>query len=232
MKQSLDFKQTFNFKELLEKAMSLPARQILDRDIRFYAAVALIFRENSQSKATELGMIRRALNPSDPWSGQMAFPGGKKDPIDKDLIDAVVRETKEEVGIDLITNSKSYGSLDEIRGKKSGKPMPLSITPFVYYLKNDDIQLNLDPMEVASFHWIPINHFFKTEHHILHFIERDDFKMDLPAINLNPVPIWGISYLMLKDLFERLFQFADLDELNDYFSGNFNGSWRDYPKKI
>ena len=57
MKQSLDFKQTFNFKELLEKAMSLPARQILDRDIRFYAAVALIFRENSQSKATELGMI-------------------------------------------------------------------------------------------------------------------------------------------------------------------------------
>ena len=110
--------------------------------------------------------------------------------------------------------------------------MPLSITPFVYYLKNDDIQLNLDPMEVASFHWIPINHFFKTEHHILHFIERDDFKMDLPAINLNPVPIWGISYLMLKDLFERLFQFADLDELNDYFSGNFNGSWRDYPKKI
>ena len=46
--------------------------------------------------------IRRAINPRDPWSGNVAFPGGKQDPDDGDDDErTAMRETQEEVGLDL-----------------------------------------------------------------------------------------------------------------------------------
>ena len=46
--------------------------------------------------------IRRAINPNDPWSGNVAFPGGKQDPDDGDDDErTAMRETQEEVGLDL-----------------------------------------------------------------------------------------------------------------------------------
>src|SRR5258706_15931093 len=42
------------------------------------AAVALILRDGPQG--IEVLFIRRAEHPQDPWSGQMAFPGGRAEP--------------------------------------------------------------------------------------------------------------------------------------------------------
>ena len=45
---------------------------------RTHAAVSMVLREGEELSVL---MIKRAVRKSDPWSGQMALPGGRKDPI-------------------------------------------------------------------------------------------------------------------------------------------------------
>ena len=71
------------------------------------AAVAIILRERvregvrSGTNVTDLLFIRRAEKNGDPWSGHMAFPGGHIESSDTSLLDAAIRETREEIGLDL-----------------------------------------------------------------------------------------------------------------------------------
>src|ERR1700760_3788257 len=49
----------------------------------------------------EVLFIKRASNERDKWTGHIAFPGGRRDPEDEDDYSTAIRETWEEVGIDL-----------------------------------------------------------------------------------------------------------------------------------
>ena len=193
--------------------------------------MALIFRKTKEQDV-EIGMIRRALHPKDPWGGQMAFPGGTHDASDINLQKTAERETFEEIGLCLQKNGQFLGPLDQIQAHKSAKPMPLAISPFVYELDENQpqsLELQLDPEEVASFHWISVKNFFRQDYHTDYLLKRDDFQMNLPAIENHPVPIWGISYLMLKGFFDRCIELSSLEALNTYFSGDLIHSWRGYP---
>src|SRR4051812_23466320 len=94
------------------------------------AAVAIILREHEGG--LEALFIRRADHPLDPWSGQMAFPGGRQDPEDADLLATALRETVEEVGIDLAAAGELLGTLDEVRAMARMRPMDLVIAPYVF----------------------------------------------------------------------------------------------------
>ncbi len=60
--------------------------------------------------------IERALHKKDPWSGQIAFPGGGKEFKDRDVFSTACRETHEEVGMKL-DHSMSIGRLDDQEGR-------------------------------------------------------------------------------------------------------------------
>ena len=82
-------------------ALKLSARrptEIRDEGAR-RAAVAMLLREAAEGP--EVFFIERARHPGDPWSGHMAFPGGRVEVGDPDVRAAVERETLEEVGISL-----------------------------------------------------------------------------------------------------------------------------------
>ncbi|KAL9001915.1 MAG: hypothetical protein Q9188_005130 [Gyalolechia gomerana] len=49
----------------------------------------------------EVLFIKRAAREGDRWTSHIAFPGGRRDPEDEDDVATSVRETKEEIGLDL-----------------------------------------------------------------------------------------------------------------------------------
>ncbi|MFN7699333.1 MAG: NUDIX domain-containing protein [Deltaproteobacteria bacterium] len=67
-----------------ERLRARPPERIEGERVRGRAAVAAILRERAPG-APEVLFIRRAEKPGDPWSGHMAFPGGKQEPGDPDL---------------------------------------------------------------------------------------------------------------------------------------------------
>lgn len=122
-----------------------PAR--LDTPGAARAAVALVLRAG-QDGGPEALFIERALHPGDPWSGHMAFPGGRLDPTDPTLRHVAERETREEVGIDL-GEGESLGRLDDIEGRPSG----LLVSAFVYRHPAPRLVLN---HEVEGALWLPV----------------------------------------------------------------------------
>lgn len=61
----------------------------------------------------EILFIKRAASERDRWSSHIALPGGRRDPEDKSDLDAAIRETSEEVGVDLIKDGVCIGPLDQ-----------------------------------------------------------------------------------------------------------------------
>src|SRR5262249_57053733 len=91
----------------------------------------LVLRGKAQEP--ELLFIERARHPDDPWSGHMAFPGGRVDPGDSDPRAAAERETLEEVGLSL-AGAEALGQLDDLEGRHAGRRLPLVISAYVYHL--------------------------------------------------------------------------------------------------
>lgn len=67
-----------------------------------------------QNGDPEILFIKRAGRVGDRWSGHVAFPGGRRDPPDVDDRATAIRETREEVGLDLAHRHCLYvGNLPE-----------------------------------------------------------------------------------------------------------------------
>jgi len=157
------------------------------------AAVAVILRAGSAG--LELLFIRRAEDPRDPWSGQMAFPGGRAEPGDADLQSTAVRETAEEIGLDLDRDAEYLGGLDEIRAMARLRPMDLAITPFVFHLRGEAGMKFSD--EVTSIHWLPLESLVSLEARSSFEYHHEGGVLSFPSLRLQDVTIWGLTYRML-----------------------------------
>jgi len=114
------------------------------------AAVALILLEGPRGLETLL--IRRAERADDPWSGQVALPGGRYDPADADLLVTAIRETREETGVDL-SAAERLGVLDDLYPRTPTLPAVV-VRPFVFALAS---RPTLVPgVEAARVFWLPL----------------------------------------------------------------------------
>ncbi len=181
------------------------------------AAVASVFREGA--RGIELLFIERASKIGDPWSGQMAFPGGRVDPGDRDANHTAERETLEEVGLDL-SGAERLGRLDD----SFGGARRITVSQHGYWLDQPDVVLTPNH-EVAEAVWLPLTHLVDPRNHVdyhwdasPHLIYPGITVLDLseerseplgerrPAAtgSNSPRVVWGMTYRMLTNLFVRL----------------------------
>lgn len=108
----------------------------------------------------EILYIKRAARIGDNWSAHVAFPGGRKEEGDENGLYTAMRETWEEVGIDLAEKEFScVGQLDDREITTSlGKRLLMVLSPYVFVQTSPFSPLpDLQPSEVASAHWIPLS---------------------------------------------------------------------------
>ena len=122
------------------------------RPAKHRAAVAVVLREGSSG--FEVLLMRRAQRDGDPWSGDVSCPGGFEDPGDAGPAAAAIRETREELGLDLST-ARLLGGLPDRPAAPWRWMAPFSVTPVVFAVRGDP-PLSLEPSEVASARWIPL----------------------------------------------------------------------------
>lgn len=162
-----------------------------------YAAVALLL---VGAEDPEVLLIRRAEHDRDPWSGQMAFPGGRHEPGDEQLVHTAIRETREEVGVSLSTNDL-LGELDDVRAVSRRRTTDMVIRPFVFSLDRRP-HTTPDHVEVASVVWARANQLGSEASRSSFRLEHEGRRYVMPAFDVDGHTVWGLTHRMLQSLID------------------------------
>ena len=111
------------------------------------AAVLVPIQERADGNHLILTQRAEGLNSH---SGQVAFPGGKVEPKDPGPLEAALRESQEEVGIDP-RHVRILGQLDQVTAASSFLVTPfVGVIPFPY-------EFSLNPAETAAVFSVPVS---------------------------------------------------------------------------
>lgn len=180
----------------IDERLRTRSPQVVELGSARHAAVAMTLAPSEDDLRVLL--IRRAESEGDPWSGHMAFPGGHRDPEDETLEDTAVRETLEEVGIDLTRHGRLVSRLDDVQAHARGKALDMVVTPFLFAV-DEPLPTTIDRSEVADAIWIPLNVFRDERFHGTTPIARGDFRADFPAFLYEGNTVWGMTYRMIRE---------------------------------
>lgn len=190
-------------KELLHNVIQSesPPRDLAGQ-LHDYACVTVLLR-GLESEHLEVGFIQRAISPRDRWSGHIAFPGGRREPSDRDDFHTAIREAYEEIGISLEADNL-VGRLDDIQAQKHGALLDFFIRPFVFYVETE-FTPNLNPGEVADFFWVPLKELAHPDKQTFFEALREEVPVKLPAIHVDrDPPLWGLTYFIVQNLLKHL----------------------------
>jgi 8-oxo-dGTP pyrophosphatase MutT (NUDIX family) len=168
-----------------------------------HASVAMITIPGAMG--LEVCFILRAKREGDPWSGQVAFPGGRAETGDADAFAVAERETCEEVGLSL-QPAHRVGALpvrpidrQDVRGS-------MTLSPFIYHLPASAKALAKpqDAAEVARVFWVPMRHLFDQKS-----VTDLDYPLggsmtSFPGIGYDGEVIWGLTLRILNSFADMM----------------------------
>jgi 8-oxo-dGTP pyrophosphatase MutT (NUDIX family) len=157
------------------------------------AAVSIVLQNR---EAPSILLIKRADREGDPWSGQVAFPGGKAQEGDATLKDTAIRETKEEVGIDLRTQAEFLGYFTPFKTHTG----TLDVTPSAFLLKTEaEVKSN---EEVASYRWVKLERLLSGRARSTYRLEFGGQAREMPAMLVDDYVVWGLTHRIISTLLE------------------------------
>jgi 8-oxo-dGTP pyrophosphatase MutT (NUDIX family) len=159
------------------------------------AAVALVLRPSAVG--LQLLLIQRAIFEGDPWSGQVALPGGRANASDASLVHTAMRETHEETGLDLARDGRLLGQLDELHPRTPVLP-PIVVRPHVFALAGNPPLTPSD--EVAHAFWVPLNTLRDPATTQESRIRVRDAWWRVPSFVVESRVVWGMTERMLRQL--------------------------------
>jgi 8-oxo-dGTP pyrophosphatase MutT (NUDIX family) len=150
------------------------------------AGVAVIFHGSADEE--EVLLIKRAEREGDPWSGQVAFPGGMVSRSDRSFEETARREAAEEVGIDLASRAALFlGYMREFKARTRG----VVVVPSVFKLAAAaTVTLN---REASSYEWVPLGSLAREEARSTHVLRRDGTELAFPSLVYRGFVIWGLT---------------------------------------
>ncbi|QQS47537.1 MAG: CoA pyrophosphatase [Acidobacteriota bacterium] len=192
--------------ELIRRKLNERLHPLDGLDIRsdhhVQAAVTLMLRETPADASVLI--IRRAERTGDPWSGHLALPGGRAQREDTDLLVTAARETREEIGVDLLddgSRARFLGRLPSLAPKNIRIP-ETEITPFVA-LAPERIDLRINH-EVADAFWISVGELKRVGPSISYSMRFEEIVKTWPAYPSSGGPIWGITERILTNFLSLL----------------------------
>ena len=165
---------------------------------RMEAAVALVIRARPQ---LDFLLIKRAEHERDPWSGQMALPGGRWERDDPGLLHTAIRETLEETGVDLAGAGVPIGRLSDVEPASPRLPR-MRIAPYVFAVP-EATEARVASRELADVHWIPIDVLADATTASTTRIHFSGFSKTFPSYHVAGEHVWGLTHRILTAFLER-----------------------------
>jgi 8-oxo-dGTP pyrophosphatase MutT (NUDIX family) len=167
------------------------------------AAVALVLREGPEGP--ELLVIKRSETERDHWSGHLALPGGRVEAEDESLLATAVRETREEVGLDLNAGGEAVARLGTVNPQSPYVPR-ISVTPFVavappvYHAAGSVESKGLElSEEVAAAFWVPVGELKRGGRSAVFRMVFAGVEREWPGYPSQHGVIWGITERILTE---------------------------------
>jgi 8-oxo-dGTP pyrophosphatase MutT (NUDIX family) len=162
-------------------------------DGRRRAAVAVLLHEEPSPRVL---LMKRAERDGDPWSGHISLPGGGYQASDGDLRVTAIRETREELGIDL-DGTRLLGSLEPIHPRLTG-PNGIQVTPFVF-ATSAALEPVCGPEAYAAF-WLPID--LAASGALDGTYTYPSSQVTFPSWTYEGHVIWGLTHRILQRVLE------------------------------
>ena len=162
------------------------------------AAVAMIFHQGQNDLNLCFGL--RATYEGDPWSGDMAFPGGKADPEDETFHRVAQRETFEEIGFEL-SDSELVGGLGTMQLYSNKRRAGMLLKPMIYILDGDPAPFEISN-ELDEAFWIPVNYLWHPSNWIEEHVQWQNNWY--PGVQFRSQVIWGLTLRILTQFGQAL----------------------------
>lgn len=184
--------------------------ELLQR-LRHYQPRTLSGTESYQEAAVLVPIIRgehpellltlRASNLST-HGGEVALPGGRRDPEDADLIATALREAEEEVGLPpgLVEVIAPLSPLVSRYG--------LAVTPIVALIP-DQLEYIPSEAEIAAVFTVPLQFFCEVPPDYTLRVDHDGLRWQVPSYQYGEYRIWGLTAVIIVELVNLLYD-ADI----------------------
>lgn len=165
------------------------ALKITGEDDFVHAAVMMILRNDLEDLS--MLFIKRPESDLDAFSGHMAFPGGKMKQDDESKLHTALRETREEIGVDIDVSGEVLGELDDVN-PNNPRAANIIVTPYLSLLK-EEVVIRPNLLEVEAAVWVPVKHLLDEKNATVRLRERKGRLVEDYVYNYDPYIIWGMT---------------------------------------